>query len=487
MPEPSIVDGSRHGDELRGASLQASVFSPLFEGRFGRMFRTLPPFTPTEESLNNLADHMFETRRADRDPGEGGGTDPRHNPDIPAGYTYLGQFVDHDITFDPASSLQQQNDPDALHDFRTPRFDLDSVYGGGPSQDPFLYNQDPAEDRFRGVLFLLGNNVGNGRDLARNTQGRALIGDPRNDENLIVSQLHCAFLRFHNQMAVRVADMTSLRGPELFNETQRRVRFHYQWILVHDFLPRVVGAALVSQLMPPNATAAQVISNLQFFHWKKAPFMPVEFSVAAYRFGHSMIRFDYTINDVVTDVPVFSDSTDPLANLNGFRPLPDSWGFQWEFFFRTIATHPPQLSHRIDSKLAKPLADLPKVIAAHPRSLAERNLLRGRAFGLPSGQEVAQAMGITALTDQELGITSVSSEFTGAAPLWFYILKEAEVQHHGQRLGSVGGRIVAEVLLGLLAGDPHSYLSEQPGFTPRPALAPKGEFGMPELLRFAFP
>jgi len=127
MPEPSVVDGLRHGDELRGASLQASVFSPLFEGRFGRMFRTLPAFTPPAESLDSLADHMFESAGADKDPGEGGGQDPRHNPDIPAGYTYLGQFIDHDITFDPASSLQQQNDPDALHDFRTPRFDLDSV------------------------------------------------------------------------------------------------------------------------------------------------------------------------------------------------------------------------------------------------------------------------------------------------------------------------------------------------------------------------
>jgi len=485
MPEPSVVDGMRHGDELRGLALQASVFSPLFEGRFGRMFRTLPPFTPPEDTLVALADHMFEKAGADKDPGGGGGQDPRHNPDIPAGYTYLGQFVDHDITFDPASSLQQQNDPDALHDFRTPRFDLDSIYGGGPSQDPFLYDQDPSDDRLNGVAFLLGKDVGNGRDLPRNSQGRALIGDPRNDENLIVSQLQCAFLRFHNKVAELVADKTSLRGPELFAEAQRRVRFHYQWMLVHDFLPRIVGSSLVDQLMPANATSSQVLSNLQFFHWKKAPFMPVEFSVAAYRFGHSMIRFDYTINDVVQDVIVFSDSTDPLSNLNGFRHLPESWGFQWKFFFQ-VASHDPQLSHRIDTKLAKPLEDLPKVIATHPRSLAERNLLRGRAFGLPSGQEVANAMGITPLADGDLGITSVSTDFVGSAPLWFYILKEAELQHDGKQLGSVGGRVVAEVLLGLLAGDPHSYLSEQPGFTPAHAFAPKGVFGMPELLHFTF-
>jgi hypothetical protein len=348
-----------------------------------------------------------------------------------------------------------------------------------------MYDQEPTDDHLKGVAFLLGKDVGNGRDLPRNGQGRALIGDPRNDENLIVSQLHCAFLRFHNRMAERVADQTTLQGPELFAAVQRRVRFHYQWMLVHDFLPRIVGGNVVDQLMPAGATASQVISNLQFFEWKKSPFMPVEFSVAAYRFGHSMIRFDYTINEGVRDVIVFSDSTDPLSNLNGFRRLPESWGFQWKFFFE-LSPHDPQLSHRIDTKLAKPLGDLPKVIAAHPRSLAQRNLLRGLFFGLPSGQEVANAMSVTPLSDADLGITSVSMDFTGNAPLWFYILKEAELQHDGRRLGAIGGRIVAEVLLGLLAGDQHSYLSEQPGFTPAHFVAPNGVFGMPELVRFAF-
>ena len=473
MSDPLVVEGMRHGAEVRGEKLQSLTFSPLFEGRFGRMFRTLPGLTPSEDALDALADQMFESAGKDKDPGEGQGTDPRHNPKIPAGFTYVGQFVDHDITFDPASSLQQQNDPNALQDFRTPRFDLDSIYGGGPSQDPFMYDQHPQDDRFTGVTFLLGNNVGNGRDLARNGQGRALIGDPRNDENLIVSQLQSAFLRFHNKMAKHVADGTTLDRQELFIETQRRVRWHYQWMVVHDFLERVVGQQVVQQLCPTGASSSDILSNLQFFHWKKAPFMPVEFSVAAYRFGHSMIRFDYSINDGVQNVPVFSDSTDPLSNLNGFRPLPDQWGFQWRFFFEMSTNKPPQLSHKIDTKLAKPLVDLPKVIATHPRSLALRNLLRGRAFSLPSGQSIALAMGVTPLSDGDLDITSVSSEFTGNAPLWFYILKEAQLQHDGQRLGDVGGRIVAEVLLGLLAGDPALVREREPRVHSRPRPRPE--------------
>src|SRR5437763_10303698 len=113
------------------------------------------------------------------------------NPTVTAGYTYLGQFIDHDITFDPVSVLTAANDPDALTDFRTPRLDLDSVYGRGPDDVPFLYDPD-------GVHLLIGRNAEGDDDLPRNSNGRALLGDPRNDDNLIVSQLTQGFLKYHN-------------------------------------------------------------------------------------------------------------------------------------------------------------------------------------------------------------------------------------------------------------------------------------------------
>jgi hypothetical protein len=463
--------GTTHSTALRGESV-ATTRSPLFEGRFGRMFRSLPPFVPSRGSLTDLAALMFEGRAADAD-----------NPRIPAGYTYLGQFIDHDITFDPASSLQRQNDPDGLVNFRTPRFDLDCLYGRGPSDDPFMYNQRPQEQDLTGALFLIGRNVGNGRDLPRNDQDRALIGDPRNDENLVVSQLHCALLRFHNKMVRHLADTRDLKGSRLFRAAQRLTRWHYQWVVVHDFLRRVAGGQIVDQLIPEGTTGDDIVSRLQFFTWEERPFIPVEFSVAAYRFGHSMIRFDYTINDVVPTVPIFSGSTDPLANLNGFRRLPDQWGFQWEFFFETRANHPPQLSRLVDAKLARPLRTLPGVPA--PRSLAERNLLRSRTFGLPSGQAVAAHMGEAPLSDDDLGAVTASSEFAANAPLWFYILREAAVVREGRRLGPVGARIVGEVLAGLLAGDPLSYVNVRPGWRPQEPFARDGEFGMPELLKTA--
>ncbi|HYP23688.1 MAG TPA: heme peroxidase, partial [Actinomycetota bacterium] len=196
-----------HVSHPRGSDLGPR--SVMLEGRFGRMFRNLPSFLPPDEALKAVADTMVEPAQAAPTDGwapSGGDRDSG----IPAGYTYLGQFVDHDITFDPVSSLQRQNDPDALHDFRTPRFDLDSLYGGGPNNSPYMY--DPDVDGGRTTLLLGRNEVGE-EDLPRNVlgpdslgepRGRALIGDPRNDENVIVSQLHLTFVKFHNAVVERV-------------------------------------------------------------------------------------------------------------------------------------------------------------------------------------------------------------------------------------------------------------------------------------------
>src|SRR5207249_2415770 len=193
---PSNQMGRNHGG-ARGADLPRK--SQSFEGRFGRMFRALPPAELPENALRTLAGQM--TAEAEAQPTPETEVDDEENQGISAGHTYLGQFIDHDLTFDPASSLQKADDPDALVDFRTPRFDLDCVYGRGPSDQPYLYEDN-------GVRMLLGRKLtGNAddpkaRDVPRNSPEagpkRALIGDPRNDENVIVSQLHAAFLRFHN-------------------------------------------------------------------------------------------------------------------------------------------------------------------------------------------------------------------------------------------------------------------------------------------------
>lgn len=196
-----------HGTEIRGLSDQRPpTLSPLLEGRFGRMFRRLPAAPIyTDDELGALAETMHDD--ATLTSGWGGQVEDRDNPDIPAAYTYFGQFIDHDITFDPMSSLQQLNDPDALVDFRTPRFDLDSVYGSGPADEPFQYASSPGTPSF------LTAGSGTDIDLPRNSEGVALIGDPRNDENIIVSQLHTVLLRAHTSLWLSLMRIrTSLRN-----------------------------------------------------------------------------------------------------------------------------------------------------------------------------------------------------------------------------------------------------------------------------------
>jgi hypothetical protein len=462
--------------------------SVFLEGRFGRLFRNLPSFEPSPDVLEQLGAQMLEPQEGETD-----------GP-IPAGFTYLGQFVDHDITFDPVSSLQRQNDPDSLHDFRTPRLDLDSLYGDGPSNDPYLY--DPNVDRGR-TSFLIGANPGGELDLPRNTlpssetgvpQGRALIGDPRNDENVIVSQLHLLFLRFHNKVVERLKAEGFNTGPDdgtvldrLFEEAQRQVRWHYQWIVINDFLRKICGDPVIDDILriEEYVTAAGPIQRLkivlQFYYWRREPFMPVEFSVAAYRFGHSMIRPTYNLNtNIPPNLPLFTEGElqNEHQDLRGFRTLASQWTIDWSLFFGEGAD--VQLARKIDTKLALPLQNVPAT--NFPHALAVRNLQRSSALGLPSGQRVARAMAMEPMSDESLGITGISEQFVEAAPLWFYVLKEAEAGG-GAQLGPVGGRIVAEVLLGLIKGDAFSFINVEPSW--KPTLGPNpGQFTMKDLVDF---
>jgi len=151
--------------------------------------------------------------------------------------------------------------------------------------------------------------------------------------------------------------------------------------------------------------------------------------------------------------------------LGGFRALPKGWTVQWKHFF-PLDGATPQLSRRLDTRLAEPLRKLPPAIDDARRSLGLLNMMRGRSLQLPSGQAVAAAMG-TAVPDKKLGLV-------GETPLWFYLLREHEILGQGRRLGPTGGRIVAEVLVGLLKGDPSSFLRQEPAWHPELPAASKG-------------
>ncbi|MES1182349.1 MAG: heme peroxidase family protein [Myxococcales bacterium] len=473
---------SHHGLTVRGLN---ATRSSSFDGRFGRMFRALQPARFTDDDLSKLAVAMTSAPDLPKD-----GSDEEESG-IPALYTYFAQFIDHDLTFDPASSLQKQNDPDGLVDYRTPAFDLDNVYGRGPSDQPYMYE---------GEKFLLGKTLTGGEDdawdLPRNSAipARALIGDPRNDENALVSQLHGLFLRFHNRFRTE--------NPKLsFAEVQQLVRFHYQYVVLHDFLPRFVHSSVLDGLKTNGRYDAR---RLDFYHYRKEPFMPVEFSGAAYRMGHSMVRPGYRLNDK-TILPTFPPAGQ-RGGLRGFDAMVPTFGLDWGRFIDIDVRAPGltrdseperrrrlQFAYRIDPALAAPLASLPADVATNPSSLLLRNLMRGVALGLPSGQDVAAAMYAPVLLDREIligqavdepasrlpNIVDISPHFAGNCPLWTYVLAEAAHYKTPQRLpvqgehfintpqlGPVGGRIVAEVFLGLMFGDKSSLLRAHPSWVP---------------------
>jgi hypothetical protein len=371
---------TRHGElHMRGIDAPQSTY--YASGRFGRLFPALPEFLPDTKAVRadlctiGKIDGIMDAKD------QAGVENPENpeNPHIPAGFTFLAQFIDHDITFDPTSSLERQVDPEAIANFRTPLLELDSVYGSGPRANPHLYDKDS-----RGTKFLL--DKGFPRDLPRNSQKVVLIGDPRNDENLIVSQLHLAFLKFHNAVVERL-DPGGMKSPDkVFREAQQLVRWHYQWIVLHKFLPHVVGEKLMGEVLTGGVDYYNLKNNLRFYDWRNEPFIPVEFAVAAYRFGHSQVRPSYRVNAGFA-APILKANQDPYSedpeDLSGGKRAGRRF-VDWENFFKLNRDN-PQNSRRIDTKLSSPLFNLPFTPTDLPPALAQRNLLRHLTFGLPSG------------------------------------------------------------------------------------------------------
>ena len=493
-------DGSNGGDNAPA--------QPSATDSFTRMFPDLPSFAPANNEMRmqlkalgqsggvlDAQDQLVDPLQSILNPAVHSPNN-HDNPNMTAGATFLGQFLDHDITLDLRSPLAGTANPGATKNSRTPAFDLDSVYGGGPDQSPELYDLSSGDIKMR-VEAIPGSEAvsRNGVvrfDLPRDTDNKAIISDARNDEHLILSQFHLAMLRFHNAVVDHLradASHASDSAAEIFSQAQRLVRWHYQWIIVHEFLPLTIGQELATDIL---------VNGQNFYKPVGRPKLPVEFTVAAYRFGHSQVRPSYRANFGPNAGPqlflfVFDDSQDPTIadpnDLRGAKRAPRRF-IDWQTFFN-FQDGTVRPSKIIDAKLSTILFALPGAKAPAPglpsdgvQSLASRNLMRHLTFGLPSGQAVAQAMGVPVLTPEQLS-DLVPYGLETSTPLWFYVLKEAEIEQSGRRLGSVGGRIVGEVFVGLLKNDPSSYLAAQPNWTPAlPAAAPS-DFRVTDLLRFA--
>jgi hypothetical protein len=474
----------------RAVAHQHNVSPSMTGNQFSRMFH-LPPFAPPTDRVRAALTELGR-KGGIMDANDDLAAGPValivnealnvNNPNSvahTAGVTFMGQFLDHDMTFDSMSRLGRPTDPHTTPNARRPFLDLDSLYGDGPSASPLLY--DP-NDRAR----LRVEHGGVFEDLPRDANGTAIIADPRNDENVVIAGLQVAFSLFHNEMVeyVRRAE-PELGAEDVFDSARQLTTHYYQWLIVHEILPQFVGKAMVKDVLAhggrhyPTAQTGMTI--------------PVEFQIA-YRFGHSMVRPSYRVNfSGAGGAPFFAMLFEPQTG--GGEPSDMRGGARanrrfigWQTFFRfpgfETDTRP---NKRLDTKLSSPLFDLPLgAIAAGtpPTSLAERNLHRHLTWQLPSGQAIARAMGVAPIDAAHLSdISGIYPPFATSTPLWFYILREADLGG-GNTLGPVGGRLVAEVFIGLLRADPSSILNQSPAFVPTLGQTP-GQFTMIDFLNLA--
>jgi hypothetical protein len=503
--------GGRRGDEPDpitdpevGASprLAAAEVPPFRFSRVGPKGRVIRPGL-----LAELAEAMT--------PGGGG------RGDIPAGYTYLGQFIDHDLTMDVTDvALGEDITPAELLQARSPSLDLDSLYGAGPSDDESakFYEDDGLHLRTGTTIAIGADGEKPGHDLPRIGTGpagvrrRALIPDPRNDENLIVAQTHLAMIRFHNRVVDKLP--ASLPPGRKFRRARKSVSLHYQWLIRHDYLPRIISPDVLEdvftngrKLVEPTASPTDV------------PTMPVEFSVAGFRLGHSMVRPTYDWN---RRFPGEAGSLDYMfefsglgGSLGGEVRLLSNWLADWRRMYDFPAGGHPDLAapdgvnfaQRIDTLLTDPLKNLPpSTFGGRPgipfddprRNLAFRNLTRASMLRLASGQQMVAHLGslgvdVEPLTEPQLlrgrrgaDLTALVGKrrerLVSRTPLWFYVLREAETGDG--RLRGVGGRIVAETFHRAIDGSRFSIL-RHPTFRPKHG-RDENTFEMTDLLFFAF-
>jgi Animal haem peroxidase len=433
-----------------GRSVDAPVDGA--SGRYERLFPDLPALAGEDEALLALgrAGGVCD-----------GGDSCMDAIEAAAGWPLFGQFIAHDITADRSPLSAHAARSDGVN-FRSPRADLECLYGGGQEGTPFLYRrEDPAQ------LLLGRNDRGAEADVPRNAEGVALIGDRRNDVHLIASQLHVAMIKLHNRLVER-ARGSGVTGAEVFEAARRETIWHYQWVIVNDYLPRLVGAELVEAILTEGP---------RFYRREGVPRIPLEFADAAFRYGHSQVRDSFQLNARSRALRLYPD-------LVGFRPVPAELEIEWDMLFDVEGSPPAQRAKLIDGRLARSLIELPAAITGDVEvdayhSLAGRDLARGHAYGLPSGEAVAQAMGEAPLEDDPIGLRAAG--WSGETPLWLYFLGESASRGAGERLGPSGGRIVAEVLIGILTADRGSYLASEPSWTP--TLPPRGErFGLTDLL-----
>src|SRR5256885_7243665 len=390
------------------------------------------------------------------------------------GYTYFGQFLGHDLTYDSTPLAGPYAEPEKTPNFRTATFDLDHVYAGGPAGSPYLYEGNEGAETFK-----IGATVPTGyrRDLPI-AHGHLLIGDlqdRRNVDNLLLRQLHVLFLKFHNE-AIRQLQTNpeiknlanSLGEGSLFERARRLVCWHYQWIIRHDYLPRI----LHNDVWHYQKRPAPVAPGREFS-------VPIEFALAAFRFGHSMVRNAYRLNCrhkrvLIGELMELGQKAEPISD--------DDLVEGGALFDGLPTSGPPASSSFIDTSVSLAMHGLSpgtirlanRLEAIDPANLPVRTLLRGARAQLPSGQEAAEALlaegkikpgdclsssQLAADTCNNSGSVLSRNGLERNTPLFYYVLKEAELKGGGLTLGPVGSHIVSHVIQSGLETDADGYMA----------------------------
>jgi len=438
------------------------ILRPYSESPENRYSRLFPPALPSLssdvycEALTELGSAMLDD--------DSRVCDDRPEILLDAGYTYFGQFVAHDVTKD-VSSIEEASTrpPEELENLQTPRLDLDVSYGGGPSRCPELYESD-------GMRLKVGGSspAAKAFDICVGKRGERVLADDRGAENLILRQMTSVFARLHN-LAVKQFEQNWPNEVIIFERARQHMQRQFQYLVVHDYLRNVLEPSIYRKVFAVKKPRMR---------WNSFS-IPIEFSAAAMRFGHAMVRPNYlfAFGQEMQLQNIFGRNGD-LGYLN------DQLKIEWGFFFQGAGPVSALTSRPIDTRLASGFHQLPQDLIGAPNAvcphmreggnfsqLPVRTLLRGAALRLACGQTAAAAFGEPVLTEEEIvsnpynevtnqGRILLQANLTVETPLWYYILKESEILQNGNTLGPTGSHLIAETIYAALLSDPGSYLNQ---------------------------
>ncbi len=486
---------------------------------YRKMFKNLGEFKPNNFDLDSLALYLTRTpefypknldlgNRFDRE---------ETNSSIPSGYTYFAQFIDHDISFDSKSDrFTTADNPwenitiDEIENKCNPSFDLETLYGFDEHGN--IPKTDLLKENSSTILKLEFTQGESGslnelarreypNDFPRDAYKMANIYDKRNDENFLLAQTQIAFMKFHNSVAQYLNEKIGYKdSPERFKLIREVVIRHYQYIILNDYLPKIVKRSVLEKVKN------EVPNNRFYTPDSDDIYIPLEFAVAAFRTGHSMIRPSYKLNSEFNyNNPETLGNITSLTGRGGLlekAKVSSKWLINWRRFYNIDNSATNNTNFNFAKKINTQYADVlgilrPGADMERANSLSALDLFRGRLFGLPTGQAVAEEITRKCLDDPIRVLTEVQinsrlpgglrETFSKETPLLFYILAEAEFPENeddNDKLGDVGSWIMAETIVRLIYETPISILKEPMDSFKYFLAEDRVTFGMPEMLKF---